>query len=104
LGHPLGETFYLTANLGTSSSIWQQEFGLFGTLNLAANLSDHTEVFIEYFDTYTDRTSFNSSFDAGIGYYIGSNGKVDFSVGVLNAFESEVRNFFIDLGLSWRFG
>lgn len=103
IGHPLGEHIYLTVNLGSSSGIWQQEFGMFGTLNLAAPIGDRWEVFIEYFDTYTERTSLNSSFDAGLGYYIGTNGKVDLSLGILNAFESEVRNSFIDLGISWVF-
>lgn len=103
MGHPLGDHLYLTANVGTSSNIWIDEFGMFGTLNLAANLSERWEVFIEYFDTYTDQTSFNSSFDAGLGYYIGTNGKVDLSFGLLNAFESEARNSFLDFGVSWIF-
>ena len=107
MGHPLGENFGATVNLGLSTpgdDASDTEGGKprgFYSINLGMSVSKKVSAFIETYGT-VHQQDFDTMFDTGLGYLINPNFQLDFSVGYGN--NDKVEDVFVDFGLSWRTG
>ena len=60
-------------------------------------------VFAEVFDNFKDFDNTQVDFDAGLGYFITNDFKIDVSTGWQDNLNSDYQIWFVDFGFSYRF-
>lgn len=92
---PVTSWMGFTTNLGLS---WYDGIDASGTYtaNLSFPLSDSMSTFVEIFGSFDSGSSVN--FDTGLAYLLNNDFQLDLALG----FAGDIKNNFVDIGLSWR--
>ncbi len=105
VGKGLGDRFGLTGNVGFSNSGNAAGMTSFYTLALGFGASRRLSFFVEGYGNLND---VDLGVDAGVGYFLSPDVKLDLSAGLegFGAFEGDNTgldsDYFVDLGFSWR--
>ena len=105
IGQGLGAGFGLTGNLGFTTGGSSPQTTSFYTLSLGYNVTPKLSLFVEEYGRIDD---FDLNVDAGIGYFVTPDFKLDISAGLqgFGEFEGDPAglesDYFLSAGLSWR--
>jgi hypothetical protein len=102
IAHYLSDIFSLATNLGTVWNSYEKELiGLY-TLVFGISLTEKIGIFTEVFGNYSSGNSTSNSITGGITYLLSNNLQLDSSAGFEHT--NYDRHFFINTGISVRFG
>jgi len=99
--HRLSNQLSLISNFGI---VWNGNNSLpkgIYTISFNFPISNKIGGFVESYGQYEDDT-FETGIDTGIGYLINNHLQLDLSAGI-NTIKKDLKDYFIDLGISWRF-
>lgn len=100
-GNALTNRLGLTTNLGLTLNQDRPNI-YFYALALGYSLTDRLGAFVEIYDNFADFSNLELDFDLGLGYFVTNDLKLDISTGWQDSSSTEIDNWFVDFGISFR--
>ena len=100
-GNKLNDRTGLITNLGLTLGKDRAPVKFYA-VTLLYSVGNDWSLFVEIYDNFVRLGDMEIDFDTGVGYFVNNDLKLDISTGWQNNPGSPVRNWFVDLGFSYR--